>query len=476
MRNSTRMLIRVKRVSKTNKRYSHTDSVHSEVVSPSIQSQTALTEAFSWFKEASDHLSRSYSQLEHQVKDLSGELADLSEQRMLELSEKEQLADQLEHLLHLLPAGVVVLDSHGIVVRVNQVAGQMLVHSTTVNFPKHSLLAKPILAEPINNEPLTERQLIEQQLVGKQWRDLVRDNFLEDGADGHEVTSMDGRKIGIALSALEKEPGQIILLTDLTETRRLQAKVSQSERLSALGRVAASLAHQIRTPLSAALLYSENITRRELNKIQYQQFAEKITQRLRNIEQQIRDMMLFARGEIQLNLKIDLAMLVEKICLHSEVVLQQSGFHLDVNLPDSLRDMRILCHESALLGAIQNLINNAIEVTLLELQGKTNTHPTDTQNDGSISNGSTHSVELRLSCEQFDYVKLEIIDRGPGIDVEALSRLMEPFYSTKPKGTGLGLAVVGAVVRAHKGQFTLKNCAHRKGAIAEIILPLELQR
>jgi two-component system sensor histidine kinase FlrB len=215
------------------------------------------------------------------------------------------------------------------------------------------------------------------------------------------------------------------------------------------------------------------MAKRTLTGLQYQQFAQKISNRLRNIEQQIKDMMLFAKGEIQLNEVIDLKTLVNKIQLHSEVILKQSGIHLKVQLPEFMEHYRIRCHEASLLGGIQNLINNAIDVTLPEVQ----TDPDQRahlESNSEAANGlvSDNIIRLRISSEHLGYAKLEIIDNGPGLPAHELNQLMEPFYSTKPKGTGLGLAVVSAVVRAHNGQFTLHNRAHFKGAVAELILPI----
>jgi two-component system sensor histidine kinase FlrB len=109
---------------------------------------------------------------------------------------KSSWADQLAHLLNLLPAGVVLLDGQGVIARVNQAAVNMLSVARTINEP----------------------------LEGQKWRDLIRISFKQDGADGHEVTLIDGRKIGIALTALEKEPGQIILMTDLNRNAALTNK------------------------------------------------------------------------------------------------------------------------------------------------------------------------------------------------------------------------------------------------------------
>ncbi|MFX5472275.1 PAS domain-containing sensor histidine kinase, partial [Acinetobacter baumannii] len=92
-------------------------------------------------------------------------------------------------------------------------------------------------------------------LVGMLWREVIARCFAPREDDGHEISLRDGRRLSIATRSLNGEPGQLILLNDLTDPRRPQEQLARHERLSALGRMVASLAHQIRTPLSAALLY-----------------------------------------------------------------------------------------------------------------------------------------------------------------------------------------------------------------------------
>ena len=147
----------------------------------------------------------------------------VSAQRMQELAEKERLANRLQSLLDLLPGGVIVIDGQGVVREANPVA----------------------------------RNLLGQPLVGMLWRQVIARNFAPREDDGHEISLKDGRRLSIATRSLHAEPGQLVLLTDLTETRRLQDQLSRHERLSALGRMVASLAHQIRTPLSAACCYRQ---------------------------------------------------------------------------------------------------------------------------------------------------------------------------------------------------------------------------
>ncbi len=150
---------------------------------------------------------------------LNHELHVVAEQRLQELKEKEQVTNRLENLLNIMPAGVVVLDSRGLVTQCNPAA-------------------EDFLGEP---------------LLGEIWRNVIKRSFAPQVDDGHEISLKDGRRISMVTRSMEGEPGQLILLTDLTETRELQHRLDRHRRLSEMGRMMSSLAHQIRTPLSAAM-------------------------------------------------------------------------------------------------------------------------------------------------------------------------------------------------------------------------------
>ena len=88
-----------------------------------------------------------------------------------------------------------------------------------------------------------------EPLENERWLDVIHRAFSPKDDDGHEVSLKDGRRVKLAISA--SDLGQLILITDLTETRLLQSRLSDLQRLSSLGKMVASLAHQVRTPLSA---------------------------------------------------------------------------------------------------------------------------------------------------------------------------------------------------------------------------------
>ncbi|WP_369959595.1 PAS domain-containing sensor histidine kinase [Pseudomonas benzenivorans] len=368
-----------------------------------------LEQAFALFSQMSNQLNESYSMLEARVTELKGQLALVSAQRMQELAEKERLAHRLQSLLDLLPGGVVVIDGQGVVREANPVA----------------------------------RSLLGQPLVGMLWRQVIARNFAPREDDGHEVSLKDGRRLSIATRSLHAEPGQLVLLTDLTETRRLQDQLSRHERLSALGRMVASLAHQIRTPLSAALLYASHLTEQVLPAEQQQRFAGRLKERLHELEHQVRDMLVFARGELPLPDRLAPRALFEALRTAAEPHVQGMSLRWQCDV----RDGELLCNRDTLVGAVLNLLHNAIQAA-----------------------GGDARLKVHL-YRRDDTLRLCVSDDGPGIGPATLARLGEPFFTTKTTGTGLGLAVVKAVARAHQGELQLYSRLGR-GTCALLTLPL----
>ncbi|CAI8825316.1 sensor histidine kinase [Pseudomonas sp. IT-P218] len=372
-------------------------------------SRLGLPQAFALFNQMSSQLTNSYSMLEARVTELKGELAVVSAQRMQELAEKERLANRLQHLLDLLPGGVIVIDAQGIVREANPAACE--------------LLGLP--------------------LEGELWRQVIARCFAPREDDGHEVSLKDGRRLSIATRSLGAEPGQLVLLNDLTETRHLQDQLARHERLSSLGRMVASLAHQIRTPLSAALLYASHLTDQTLPVDTQQRFAGRLKERLHELEHQVRDMLVFARGELPLTDRVTPAQLMQSLQAAALTHVQD----LPIRWQCDSHAGELLCNRDTLVGAILNLIENAIQASAGEVRLKVHLY--------------TRGNNLRL-C---------VSDSGSGIDGAVLARLGEPFFTTKTTGTGLGLTVVKAVARAHQGELRLRSRVGR-GTCAQVFLPL----
>lgn len=373
------------------------------------QDDEAVDSALELFNRMSRQITDSYRTLESRVNQLSGELNQESLQRQQELEEKEQLADRLSTLLNALPAGVVVLDSQGVVTQTNPAA-------------------VALLGEPLD---------------GARWVDVISRCFAPRRDDGHEVSLKDGRRVSIEIRTMENQPGQLILLTDLTETRHLQAQLAHAQRLSAMGKMVASLAHQIRTPLSAAILYGGHLSQEDLDEEMRQRCASRLMSRLTHLEQQVRDMLIFARGETRLAEELSAGKLVSALTSAVEGLKPAPGAEVSL-LNEISSHCRLMCNRDALVGACTNLVNNSLEA------------------------GATR-VTVRVTEEAGELV-IRVLDNGPGFESKEAGRLTEAFYTTKSHGTGLGLAVVQAVIKAHQGRFSIES-PEQGGAVATLRLP-----
>lgn len=380
------------------------------LLDPNVPTEKAeLHEAFELFNRMSQQLSSSYELLETRVADLTQELNTVSAQRMEELAEKENIAERLESLLNVLPGGVIVLDARGYIREANPAAREML-------------------GEPIE---------------GIRWVEIIRRSFCPQKDDGHEISTKDGRRISIATRSLA-EDGQIILLTDQTETRRLQSELSRHERLSALGQMVSALAHQIRTPLSAAMLYAGHLSGGALSVEQQATFSSKLVKRLNHMERQVQDMLVFVKGDIPLNDLVTCADLQQGVEEEIEVLLASNS--VECRWHNQCPTHLLRCHKDALIGAVLNLVNNAAQAGC-----------------GVIN------IKLTLSGEA--QIRLCVQDDGPGIDDELLNSVRDVFVTTKAQGTGLGLSVVDSVAQRHGGSFTL-NSKLGEGTRACLELPL----
>lgn len=384
-------------------------SASSALTPPPSESPAELEQSLELIARVSGRLGESQQLLQARVAELKGQLAETSAKELQAFDEKERLARRLQSLLDLLPGGVVVIDGQGVVREANPVALE--------------LLGAP--------------------LEGALWREVIARSFAPRRDDGHEISLKNGRRLSIATRSLNGEPGQLVLLTDLTETRRLQAQLARHERLSALGRMVASLAHQIRTPLSTALLYASHLEQGGLSAEHQQRFAGRLKDRLNELEHQVRDMLVFARGDLPLEDRLAPADLMN--ALHAAAAVRLDG--VAVRWQCDACEGSLRCNRDTLVGALLNLIENALQAA------------TDTPR-----------LKVHLYARA-SWLYVSVSDSGAGMDAATLARLGEPFFTTRATGTGLGLAVVKSVARAHSGALSLRSKPGR-GTRALLQLPL----
>ncbi|MFC3912171.1 nitrogen regulation protein NR(II) [Pseudaeromonas sharmana] len=286
--------------------------------------------------------------------------------------------------------------------------------------------------------------LLGESLQGKLWIGVIHRLFCLRPDDGHEVSLRNGRRVQISTQPLRQQTGQLVQITDLTETRRLQDQLGHLERLSALGKMAASLAHQIRTPLAAAMLYGANLANRTLSQDARSSFQRKLMDRLRDLENQVSDVLLFARnGEQQVVSVIELTALIDSVEAGAEAMIQQHQAQLRIEMDSP--PVPLLANSAALASAINNLLANALQAGARSLLL------------------SAHKVD--------DEAVIRVVDNGCGMASDVVARVFEPFFTTRSRGTGLGLAVVQSVVHSHQGKVEVASVPG-EGTCFTIRLPI----
>ncbi|MDF1583771.1 MAG: ATP-binding protein [Methyloprofundus sp.] len=364
----------------------------------SPQKTEQLTDAFRIFNQLSENLSNSYQGLEQQVEKLHQELAAMRSERVKTLMEKEKLAVRLQQILAALPAAIIILDAQNRVVDCN-------------------LQATRFLGEP---------------LIGQLWADIAMRSLIGVLDNPLERQLLSGLRVNMTRSGLPESSEQVIVLSDVSEMNALQETLNQQKNLSAMGEMVASMAHQVRTPLSTAILYASQMANPKLDAEKQQRFSKKILERLHYLECQVNDMLVFAKEGRLTMAGFSLQSLLNKVGAAMSDYLADGQVNFKISNHCSVDLMQ--GNEHALQGVLMNLLTNALEAM-----------PVDGRLNLSVKQENEQSIEISIQ------------DNGRGIESAHLQRIFEPFFTTRVNGTGLGLAVVDSVAKAHGGKVCCRS-------------------
>ncbi len=239
------------------------------------------------------------------------------------------------------------------------------------------------------------------------------------------------RRVYIESSTSKMTEECILLIHDMTEAYIMQEQNRRNQRLAAMGEMAAGLAHQLRTPLSAALLYAGHLSGETLTAAERNSFAVKTVERLHHLEHLIRNMLQFVKGEPVPAGTVELSALLRK--LERTMASQMQRRHLRFMVQDDSRGSSLNVDREALCSVMTNLLENAMQVSPA---------------------GSLITLTGEITADE---ARLTVTDEGPGIDPILHERLFEPFFTTRTDGTGLGLAIVHNVIRSMQGEIQLDS-------------------
>jgi len=220
-----------------------------------------------------------------------------------------------------------------------------------------------------------------------------------------------------------------------------------TEKLSALGRMAAGIAHEINNPLAGVLLYSSSLAKKVPDEGPLKEGLDVIIRETQRCKIIIQDLLEFARDREPQKKLTDVRRIIDRAVnmLENEFKLRQ--IHLDRDYAPKMKSAML--DENQLQQVLINLLLNAAH---------------------AIDQKGTVSIRTRMDAAGKQMI-IEIQDTGCGVQPDHLNRLFEPFFSTKKSGSGLGLAVSYGIVQNHHGQLTVES-SPGKGACFTLTLPI----
>ena len=359
--------------------------------------------------EVETALRRGYKELSGHVARLTSELEAARIARREENEKREELLNRFITVLDALPGGVIILNEEGVITETN---------------PQASAL----LGEPLEGEP---------------WETIeARGRF-----NPHGSFEIGGRRLNVSTCPLPNNSETIVLLSDITAQHTLQRELGRKTRLSALGEMAARLAHQIRTPLSSTVLYVDQLSK-DITPEKRDRICGALRGQLTQTEGLISSMLGFVRGGSLLCLEpTNIKDVVNEAVNSCRADLDAVSAEVKVNKINP--GLTVLGASIELSSVISNVIQNALNAC-------------DVRPEIEIWAGAInqHMMLVRVS------------DNGSGIPESSIDQVFDPFFTTRANGTGLGLAVLASVIQQHGGTVHAANRESR-GAQFTILLPVE---
>lgn len=371
-----------------------------------------------------------YQGVLQRLKEQEAELEALRRSSQQHVTETENIS---EAVLSNLTSGVVMLNTTGLVQQANPAARTILGYASPLHFHARDLF-KGVTgvrglegAASEGNTGLLEA--IENCVrAGRPAKRLEADYTTPAGQR---------RTLGVTFSPVRSAKGESLgaacLVSDLTDISELSRQIRLKENLAALGEMSAGIAHEFKNSLATISGYAQMLhTTEDVGTAQ--QFAGKITEATQNLTRIVTEFLNFARPQAA-DLSGDFVPAYETIDLHSTVGECAREYNLEIRFK-GFEEARTVTGDRTLLRQLfSNLLRNSAE---------------------AARNGQRTKVEVSAEVVRGE-LRLGIQDDGCGIPPDKLSRIFIPFFTTKPQGTGLGLALVHRIVTQHGGSISVSS-------------------
>jgi two-component system sensor histidine kinase HydH len=262
-----------------------------------------------------------------------------------------------------------------------------------------------------------------------------------------ECTFAGNKKVPVSVSATQITNdegdfvGQVLILRDLSEIRRLQDEVQRQEKLAAMGGLAAGVAHEVRNPLSSIKALATFLTGQFSDGTEAQEAARVMVQEVDRLNRVITELLEFARPTDLKRQTSDIGQMLT----NSLKLIQQDAANKNIAIKLKLENdlCPVWIDPDRLAQCLLNLYINAIQ----------------TMEEGG-------SLIVQGAAGKNGHVIITVSDTGQGIDSEHLNKIFDPYFTTKKKGTGLGLAIVYKIIEAHQAKIKVESTKDRGTSFA----------
>ncbi len=388
-----------------------------------------LREAMARFQEATARLQSSYDRLQEEVRELRLRLEAKDRELGHSRAERDRLAGYLAHLLESVPSGVVAVDPGGRITTLNRAAKEMTGLEPDV---VGRAFAEVFPFEGPEPPSLEDLERAPRQVVA--------------------VRRPDGERavLGLRVSPFRGDGGEVlgrvVVFQDVTRLRRLEEQEARNRRLVAMGQMAAGIAHEIRNPLGSLELFASHLAE-ELRGTPHEEMAGHVLKGLQNLSRITGNLLLFARQVEPRCRPVDLREVVAEALLYARSAVRAKG----VVLEEVLGETPVAADPDLVRQALLNVLLNAVQ---------------------AVDTGGRIRVTCRPDPDEDPPVaRVSVSDDGPGVPEEERERIFDPFYTTRARGVGLGLAIVQRIVSSHGGWVSVDD-ADLGGARFTLALPL----
>lgn len=401
-----------------------------------------LAQAIDSFNGAALTFERHYRHLERRVKGLQIELGKKNRALTTNLREKEQIESHLHNILESLTVGVVVIDMKGNITTFNRSAENIT-----------GLISQEVLGRKFD------------QILGiKFFQDLQLDFGSLNDIEEHKKSDTEiycahgaPSHVSLSISPLRtpqrEKIGIVLTLQDITQMKRFEEQANRTSRLSAMGEMAAKMAHEIRNPLGSIELFTSTLSKDLQDNTESMALAEHISSGVKSINSIICNLLLFIRPEQKADFKcIDIHVPLKDSLFFSKHLIESTK-GIDVVTSFAMEPIIVRGDQELLKQTYLNLILNAIQ---------------SMPNGGRLTI-STRQIEDRQGTSKF--AEIRFTDTGTGIPRAAMHRIFDPFFTTKGRGTGLGLSIVHNIMKLHEGTIDV-NSTEMNGTSCIATLPL----